>query len=146
MKPIILSLFFLLGFAATAQKMTTLKSEFTARETQARLEKIIKEKGLYLFETIDHQRAASKAELSLSPTTVVMFGNPKMGTPLMQSDPRVGLELPMKMLIFETAEGVFIGYHDPLLLSESYQLSEQEEQLKKMSKAVADLAHTATSE
>jgi uncharacterized protein (DUF302 family) len=140
MKSIILSLLVLFGFVASSQEFTSVKSDFSAKETHSRLVKNIEEKGLRIFQVVDHSKAAEDAELSLKPVKVVMFGNPKMGTPLMQADPRVGLELPMKMLIYETEKGVFVGYKDPLQLSETYNLEKHQDLLQKMSKAMADLA------
>lgn len=140
MKSLILSLLVLLGFAASAQEFTSVRSDFSAKETHSRLVKNIEEKGLRIFQVVDHSKAAEDAELSLKPVKVVMFGNPKMGTPLMQADPRVGLELPMKMLIYETEEGVFVGYKEPLRLRENYEVGDHQPLLQKMSETMAELA------
>lgn len=83
-------------------------------ETIQRLESLIKAKGIMLFANIDFSADAVRAGLSLRPERMLIFGNPKAGTPLMAQQPSVGLDLPLKALVFEDAEGkVWIAYNDP---------------------------------
>jgi uncharacterized protein (DUF302 family) len=81
--------------------------------TAERLEAAAAAKGMTVFGRIDHAAGATKAGLDLKPTVLVMFGNPKGGTPLMQAEPTMGLSLPLKVLVWEDADGkVHVGY-DP---------------------------------
>jgi uncharacterized protein (DUF302 family) len=81
----------------------------------------------------------------MPPTEVVMFGNPKLGTPLMLAQPSVAIELPMKMLIWQDKAGkVWIGYSPPSALASRYQISGQDEPLKTMAGALQGLAKAAS--
>ncbi|EHM56064.1 hypothetical protein HMPREF9080_00145 [Cardiobacterium valvarum F0432] len=79
----------------------TIDSRYDFPATVAALETAIQEKGMTLFARIDHQAAAKKAGLDMQPATVLIYGSPKAGTPLMQNDPTLALQLPLKVLITE---------------------------------------------
>ena len=90
------------------------KSQFDVSETLDRLETTLNEKGIKPIARVDHAAAARSVEMELRPTQVLFFGNPKYGTPLMQSDQRAGLELPMRVLVWEAEDGsTWLGYHSP---------------------------------
>jgi uncharacterized protein (DUF302 family) len=93
--------------------VVTKRSAYGYRETVARVIDAIEGRGLTLFARVDHAAAAREAGLELADEQVVLFGNPRAGTPLMQSDPRIGVELPLRILIWADATGVLLGYHDP---------------------------------
>lgn len=118
----------------------TTRSSTGLIETRRRLTDAITDRGLTVFARIDHAAAAREAGLELQPEEVVLFGNPRAGTPLMQADPRVGLELPLRMLVWEASEGVMVGYSDPLELAREYDVGEQRETLEQMSQLLAALA------
>jgi uncharacterized protein (DUF302 family) len=100
--------------------------------------------NLSIVAELDHQQNAASAGLELRPTTVIMFGNPNLGTPLMQSTRSIGLDLPQKMLVWEDEEGkVFISYNDPQFLKERHQLEGQEEEIEQISNALQMLANSA---
>ncbi|HEV2027225.1 MAG TPA: DUF302 domain-containing protein [Candidatus Dormibacteraeota bacterium] len=82
-------------------------------DTANRLFEAIKRHGLTVFARIDHAAAASDVGLSLAPEEVVVFGNPLAGTALMQEDRRIGLELPLRILLWEQGDGVFLAHGDP---------------------------------
>lgn len=134
--------------AAHAQgAMKTQASKFTVEETADRLTKAIEAKGIKVAARIDHAAGAKAAGLELPPTVVVMFGNPKLGTPLMQADPRIGIDLPMKMLVWQDKAGkVWLGYTPPSTLRARYGLKGQGpvEALKAMSGALEGFAKAAT--
>jgi uncharacterized protein (DUF302 family) len=120
-------------------------SSNSAAKTIDLLKSAIDEAGLTLIAEIDHAEAADKNELALRPTYVLLFGNPKVGTKLMQADQRVGLYLPLRMLVWENTQGqVFIGYHDPIELTKVYQLEGEKEILQKMRGMLANLAKKAS--
>src|SRR3954465_13869121 len=109
-------------------------------ETVVRLIDAIEGRGLTLFARIDHAAAAREAGLELADEQVVLFGNPRAGTPLMQSDPRIGVELPLRILIWADASGVLIGYRDPRELGGSYGITaEQQPILDKMAALLEQL-------
>lgn len=99
------------------------QSPHSVEDTEARFVSILEEKGLTIFTTIDHTQNAEGAGLDLRPTRVVIFGNPKLGTPLMQCAQSIAIELPQKMLIWEDETGqVQVGYNDPRYLGGRHQL------------------------
>ena len=89
------------------------------------LTEAIAEKELTLLSTIDHQANAEKVNLQLRPTITLLFGNPKIGTQLMKSDQRIGLDLPLKMVIWEDEnDTTFIGYYDASTLTGRYDIDD----------------------
>ena len=101
----------------------TLPSRYSVDETVARVEKILEAKGVKLFALVDHSGEAKKAGLEMRPTKLLIFGNPKAGTPLMVAEPSIAIDLPLKLLIAEDAEGkVWISYNDPAYLQARHHL------------------------
>lgn len=110
----------------------TLKSSIEANE------------NLSIMAELDHQKNAQSVAMELRPTKVIMFGNPKLGTPLMQSSRSIGLDLPQKMLVWQGADGtVFISYNNPAFLKAKHQLEGHAEQLDQITQALETLASTA---
>ncbi|RDH85907.1 MAG: camphor resistance protein CrcB [endosymbiont of Galathealinum brachiosum] len=92
--------------------MITKKSNFNVSTTINRLENILNKKGIKIVAKIDHTTAAASVDMELRPTQLIIFGNPKIGTPLMQHNQLTGLELPMKVLAWEDKDGdTWVGYH-----------------------------------
>ena len=112
-------------------------------ETMGRLIEAITSRSLIAFGRIDHAAGASEAGLELGPEEVVLFGDPRAGTPLMQSDPRIGIELPLRMLVWEEGEGVLLGYNDPRELAGRYDVEVHHATLDTMSGLLAALAADA---
>jgi uncharacterized protein (DUF302 family) len=109
--------------AMAADGLTTLPSSFQAKETMDRLEAGIKAKGMTVFARIDHAAGAAEAGLTLRPTELLIFGNAKTGTPLMQANQAIGIDLPLKALVFEDAAGkVWLSYDDPRWLAHRHGL------------------------
>ncbi|MEL6815470.1 MAG: DUF302 domain-containing protein [Cyanobacteria bacterium J06598_3] len=107
----------------TPTGMVIKQSPHSVEETEARFVGILEEKGLTVFTTVDHAQNASGAGLALRPTRVVIFGNPKLGTPLMACGQSLAIDLPQKMLIWEDEDGqVQVGYNDPRYLGGRHQL------------------------
>jgi uncharacterized protein (DUF302 family) len=114
------------------------------RETVARVIDAIESRGLTLFARIDHAAGAREAGLELADEQVVLFGAPRAGTPLMQSDPRIGVELPLRILIWADANGVLLGYRDPRELAGPYDVAaERQPILDKMATLLGELAEEA---
>ena len=108
--------------------LTTLQSSFGPQETVRRLEAAVKAKGMTIFDRIDHAAGASAVGLSLRPTEVLIFGNAKAGTPLMQSVQTIGLGLPLKALVWQdVSRKTWLSYNDPAWLAKRHGLSGEAE-------------------
>ena len=93
--------------------MVELTASGNAEQVEARLREALDAHDLQLFARIAHAAGARKADVELEADVLLIFGNPSVGTPLMQADPRVGIELPLRMLIWDDADGTHVGYLDP---------------------------------
>ena len=101
----------------------TIASQHTVSETVSRLKQLLEAKGVKLFAEVDHSREAKKAGLEMPDTKLIIFGNPKGGTPLMLAAPTIALDLPLKILISEDAGGrVWVSYNKPEFLQERHNL------------------------
>ena len=112
-------------------------------DTMRRLIEAITNRGLTVFARIDHAAAARAAGMELAAEELVVFGNPRAGTPLMQSDPRIGIELPLRMLVWEDGVGAQVGYNDPRELAGPYDVEQHRATLEAMSELLAALATEA---
>ena len=107
--------------ALAADGLVTLKSPYSAKDTMNRLDEVVKLRGLNVFARIDHAAGASKVGKPLRPTEVLIFGNPQGGTPFMECEQSVGIDLPLKALVWEDAQGqVWLGYNDPAWLAQRH--------------------------
>jgi uncharacterized protein (DUF302 family) len=100
-------------------------SNHSVDETVAKLRGIVESKGITLFALVDHSGEAEKAGLKMPPTKLFIFGNPKGGTPLMLASPSVAIDLPLKILIAESADGkVSVSYNSSAYLAQRHNLPE----------------------
>jgi uncharacterized protein (DUF302 family) len=114
--------------AMAADGLTTIPSSYGPKDTMNRLEAAVKAKGMTIFARIDHAAGASAAGLLLRPTEVLIFGNAKGGTPLMQSVQTIGLDLPLKALVWQDISGkTWLSYNDPAWLAKRHGLSGEAE-------------------
>lgn len=98
-----------------------LASRHTLEETVQRLEALLHERGITIFARVDHSGEAAKAGLAMRPTRLLIFGSPKGGTPLMQAAPTLAIDLPLKALLWQDAEGkVWLTYNDPAYLQQRH--------------------------
>jgi uncharacterized protein (DUF302 family) len=101
--------------------LISLKSALPVKESVDRLVHLVEAKGLTVFCRVDHAAGAATVGMQLRPTTVVMFGNAKGGTPLMQAAQTIGIDLPLKVLAWEDASGqAWLSYNDPVWLTERH--------------------------
>jgi uncharacterized protein (DUF302 family) len=121
--------------------ITTSRSSY--EDTLRFLINAIEDRGLAVFARIDHAAGARSVELELADEEVIVFGSPRSGTPLMQSDPRVGIELPLRMLVWRQGEDVLLGYRDPRELTREYDLATQGTLLEQMATLLAELSAEA---
>ena len=115
------SLLVLSSAAFGADGLVAIKSPHAAKDTMNRFEANAKQRGLEVFARIDHAAGAAKIGKSLRPTEVLIFGNPQGGTPLMECAQSAGIDLPLKALVWEDAQGqVWLGYNDPAFLAQRH--------------------------
>jgi len=118
--------------------LITRQSQFDVSTTLDRLEAALNEKGIKPLARVDHAAAARAVDLELRPTQVLFFGNPRLGTPLMQCDQTAGLDLPMRVSAWEDEDGTtWLGYHAPKVMFERLGLAGVSEVVAKMT-AVLD--------
>lgn len=121
-----------------------LKSGYGAKETMDRLESAMKQKGLNVFARIDHAAGAAKIGKQLRPTELLIFGNPQGGTPFMECAQTVGIDLPLKALVWQDESGqVWLGYNDPAYLAVRHRVA-QCPAAAGLKKALAGFAQQAT--
>ena len=108
-----------------ADGLITIRSGHGPKDTMSRLEAEVKTRGMTIFARIDHAAGATAAGLSLPPTEILIFGNAKGGTPLMQSVQTIGIDLPLKALVWQDVSGAtFLSYNDPAWLAKRHGLSD----------------------
>ena len=122
-----------------------IKSMFGVKETTDRLEGILTDKGMTIFTRINHGEAAQNVGIELRKTELIIFGNPKVGSPLMQCQQSVAIDLPQKALIWKDAQGkVWISYNDPRYLQNRHNISGCNEIITKISGALAGITKAAS--
>ena len=138
----------ILFFASWVQAdsgLISTKSAHDVKTTADRLENALKTKGMRVFIRIDHAQGAQTVGKALRPTEVIVFGNPKVGTPLMQCSQSVAIDLPQKALVWEDEAGqAWLTYNDPEYLAERHEIKGCDEVLKKVAKALNNFSMAAT--
>jgi uncharacterized protein (DUF302 family) len=144
-------LFILIGimcFASLAcadNGIISIKSSHDVKVTADRLENNLTTKGMTVFIRINHAQGAQKVGIKLRPTEVIIFGNPKVGTPLMQCGQSVAIDLPQKALIWEDEAGqVWLSYNDPKYLAKRHGIKDCADIIKKIETALGNFANAAT--
>ena len=129
-----------------ADGLITMRSNYGPKETMDRLEAEVKAKGLTVFARIDHAAGAAEVGLSLRPTELLIFGNAKGGTPLMQSMQTIGIDLPLKALVWQDGSGsTWLSYNDPGWLAKRHGLGrEVDATVSALAAALDALARAAT--
>ena len=133
-------------YAMAADGLSTIRSNYGPRETMDRLEAAVKSKGLTVFARVDHAAGAAEAGLPLRPTEVLIFGNARGGTPLMQAMQTTGIDLPLKALVWQDESGsTWLSYNDPAWLARRHGLGQEVEvTVSALSAALAGITKTAT--
>ena len=132
--------------AMAADGLTTMRSSYGPKDTMNRLAGEVKAKGMTVFARIDHAAGAAELGLSLRPTELLIFGNAKGGTPLMQSVQTIGIDLPLKALVWQDASGTtWFSYNDPSWFAKRHGLGhEVDAVVSGMTAALAAVARSAT--
>ena len=137
-------------FATQAQSsnengLIIMKSAYSVSETIDRLEASLEKKGMTIFKRIDHTDGAKKVDLELRPTELLIFGNPKVGTPLMLCSQTAAIDLPQKALAYEDESGkVWLAYNDPVYIAKRHNTQGCEQAIQKVSNALAKFTKIAT--
>lgn len=149
MTKLIVSLALVLMYALpsmAANGVINVRSEFDVAETADRLENILKEKGMTVFKRIDHSEGARSVGVDLRDTVLLIFGNPKVGSPLMKCQQTAALDLPQKALIWQDEkDAVFVSYNDPAYIQARHNVAGCEEVFQKIDKALSTFTKGATS-
>lgn len=129
---------------AASEGIISVKSAHSVSVTTDRLETILGTKGMTVFARIDHAAGAQKAGKTLLPTELLVFGNPKIGTPLMLCGRSIAIDLPQKALIWQNAAGeTWISYNDPQFLKQRHNTEGCDEVLQKVSMALQKFTNKA---
>ncbi|WP_458184990.1 DUF302 domain-containing protein [Haladaptatus sp. NG-WS-4] len=125
--------------------LVTVESEQDFDETVGRIEADIENiEALTLLTTVDHAENAQSVGLDLPPTTLLIFGNPQVGTPLMQASRTIGIDLPQKMLVWQDGETVNVTYNDPQYLADRHGIEGRRQQLRAIAEVLRALAEGRT--
>ena len=123
------------------------ESSFSAGETIDRLENILKSKGLTIFTRVNHAAGAKNVGIDMTDSELIIFGNPKLGTPLMLENPQMGLDLPLKALAYTDASGqTYLTYTAPATLQDRHDISENTGIIAKMTGALDAMTSAAVSQ
>ena len=148
MRKLVLTLVLLFSFVSLASAdngVISIKSSHDVKITTDRLENTLHKKGMTVFIRINHAEGARKVGKSLRPTELLIFGNPKVGTPLMQCSQSVAIDLPQKALIWEDEAGqVWLSYNDPKYLARRHSITGCAEVIQKIGAALGNFAKAAT--
>jgi len=143
-KMFVASVMFTLAISSMASGIVNVSSDFSVKETSERLETILKKKGMKIFNHINHSAGAKSVGIDLRDTELIIFGNPKVGSPLMKCQQTVALDLPQKALIWkDDMKKVWISYNDPKYLVQRHKLKGCEKVLGKVEKALAGITQAA---
>ena len=141
----ILAILLMVSTATADNGLISVKSSHDVKVTADRLETILNQKGMKVFIRINHSAGAQKVGKELRPTELIIFGNPKVGTPLMQCSQSVAIDLPQKALIWQDDKGqAWLTYNDPNYLAQRHGLTGCAEVIKKVEKALSNFAQAAT--
>src|SRR6476646_5242122 len=132
------------GSFTIVEGLTTVPSNFGPKETMDRLETEIRTKGLEVFARIDHAAGAAEVGLNLRPTELIIFGNARAGTPLMQSVQTVGIDLPLKVLVWEDAGSkTWLSYNEPSWIARRHGVPNAEQVVSKLGAALNTIVRAA---
>lgn len=132
-------------FAEQADGVVRIKSMHSVTATVDKLESALKSKGMTVFKRVSHSGGAAKVGLELRPTELLIFGNPRIGTPLMQCQQLAALDLPQKALVFEDEDGqVWFAYNDPEYIADRHNITGCDDVVNKISRALFNFSRAAT--
>ena len=129
--------------AGTDDGIVRIKSAYPMPETLKRLKKDVADKGIMFFNEIDQSKLAADAGVTLRPSTLLVFGNPPLGTLFLTSDPDAGLDWPVRLLVYQDAKGdVWVAYTDFTWIAHRHGITDRDEAFKKASDVIASITST----
>jgi uncharacterized protein (DUF302 family) len=129
----------------SSERLVTVGSSFPHEETVQRLEAAVRQAGTTLFANIDHSAGAAEVGLVLRPTQVLIFGNPRAGTALMQDNQKIGIDLPLRVLVWQDDDDrTWVSYIEPAELAREYGITSREDLLSKIKQSVELVVEKAT--
>jgi uncharacterized protein (DUF302 family) len=132
-------------YAMSSDGLITMRSDFGPKETMSRLEAEVRAKGMTVFARIDHAAGAEAVGMTLRPTDLLIFGAAKGGTPLMQAKQEIGIDLPLKALVWQNEAGTtFLSYNDPAYVTRRHGLEVAKPAVDAMSAALKAIASKVT--
>jgi uncharacterized protein (DUF302 family) len=143
--PFLLALAIVVPGAAIAESgLVTKASKYSTADTVNRLDAILKTSGMTVFARIDHRAEAEKVGLAMPPSQLLIFGNPKGGTPLMVASPTLAIDLPLKALVWEDASGrVWLSYNAASYLKSRHEVSGKDEAFAALDRALDTMTNKA---
>lgn len=134
------------GFTVADDSLVSVESSYSVKDTADRFEQILNKKGITVFARINHSENAANVGLDLEPTEVIVFGNPKIGTPLMQCSKTVAIDLPQKVLFWQDAAGkTWLSYNNPQHLQQRHAIEGCERVFNKITGVLGKLSKAAAS-
>lgn len=141
---ITLAMFSLSFNTLAADGVVNIRSSHSVEDTANKLEKVLLSKGMKVFARVPHSKGAKSVGVELRPTELIIFGNPKVGAPLMKCTQTVGLDLPQKALIWQDKDdAVWISYNDPAYLQQRHDIQGCDQVLKKVTGALVKMTGAA---
>jgi len=138
------AILFIVLTVSAADGVKNVRSSSGVKETADRMESLLKKKGMYIFNRISHSEGAAKVGIDLRETELIIFGNPKVGSPLIKCQQSVAIDLPQKALIWEDKNGqVWVSYNDPRYLETRHDIKGCETVISKIGKALAGISKAA---
>jgi len=139
-----LALLFITSPLMAADGVINVPSDYAVEETADRLEDVLKNKGMTIFNRVKHAENAARVGIELRKTELIIFGNPKVGSPLMKCRQTVAIDLPQKAVVWEDEKAkVWISYNDPRYLEKRHDIAGCEETIMKVEKALAGITKSA---
>ena len=146
MKKIITLFIFIAPFFLSAQNLTTYKSAKTVDETVNRIVDLIKQKKLVYFETVEHDKVAKDYGVTIPPTRMILFEDPNLMIELVSCRQTTALDLPMKILVWEENEDVYVGFFDPKVMKKRFMLHACDDIITSMSRLKIRIVNEALKE
>jgi len=129
--------------AANDDGIVRIKSAYSMAETIKRIKKDVADKGIMFFDEIDQSKLAADAGVTLNPSTLLVFGNPPLGTLFLTSDPSAGLDWPVRVLVYQDAKGdVWVNYTDFMWIAHRHGITDRDEAFNKASEVITSITST----
>jgi len=129
--------------AANDDGIVRIKSAYSMAETIKRIKKDVADKGIMFFDEIDQSKLAADAGVTLKPSTLLVFGNPPLGTLFLTSDPSAGLDWPVRVLVYQDAKGdVWVNYSDFMWIAHRHGITDRDEAFNKASEVITSITST----